>query len=470
MEQDALKNLLETEEQKAYKHFMRKEPVQREDDEVHTDPESGMRYQLWKVGMVRNDPKPKTMKVFLDPTPHVVQENYRALQGWYQAKTDPGHRPRPCMTEAVLTQPYGGHCDINCGFCYVNSGTRGYRGQNVTTVPANYGDWVRKQLSKMKTSAAGYFSSFTEPFQRLEDIYHNTQQGATAFVEAGLPIFFLSRRVYPGWAFDLLKQNKYSYAQKSINTPNPDDWHKLSPGAIPLKDNFDQIRELHRQGIYVSIQCNPIVAGVTSNEQIVELIHLLAGAGADHIIFKFAEIAYSSRAALIDIMTSQFKERGEKFRQLFTCNIGSQATIDEEYRINALNLFYRECKKAHVTSAVCYEYKYGRDRDNRINDRVGVSMGRTYLTSDQCHGHRVPMFSRTDLDEPFREVEDCPPSGCLHCEDDNDGKAACGSHYFGSARALEMKDFRVSVFDSWAEVPGLVQIQTATKPATKRLF
>jgi hypothetical protein len=46
----------------------------------------------------------------------------------------------------------------------------------------------------------------TDPFLPLEDYYHNTE-AARAFVEVGLPIFFLSRLRYPDWAVELLTKS-----------------------------------------------------------------------------------------------------------------------------------------------------------------------------------------------------------------------------------------------------------------------
>ena len=66
-----------------------------------------------------------------------------------------------------------------------------------------------------------------------KSVYHNTEDGARAFVDAGLPIFFLSRLPYPGWAIDLLKASPYSYAQKSINTPDEKTWK-----PIPVPEDF----------------------------------------------------------------------------------------------------------------------------------------------------------------------------------------------------------------------------------------
>lgn len=452
--QDILKDLQEGEhDQKKYEYFMKNEPRQKDTEifiEEEPGPSQGLRYTKWKIGMVRGakDEDKKWTKVYLDPIPHTIIENSKQLQGWYKAKVEPPNvRARPCFTDAILTEPYGGYCNVGCAFCYINHGMKGYRGQGLTTVPRTYGEDVARQLKKMRTSAAGYFSSFTDPFLPLEDLYHNTQKGATAFVNEGLPIFFLSRLRYPGWAYDLLKQNKYSYAQMSINCFDPEDWKRLSPRAQPLEDMFEQVRELHRQGIYVSIQVNPIVPGVVDNDDVVKLIHKLAECGADHLIFKFVEISYSSRNALVEQINRRFgNNRGGVFKSLFTCNIGHQATVDEEYRKAALDLFYRECKKAGVTSAVCYEYEFERDGNGEIVNTNGVSMGSKYLTGDQCHGHRVPLFTRVVPDAPFSEVAECPPSGCLTCGDENNvGK--CGSSLFGQAKALRYSDLKKGVYD-----------------------
>jgi hypothetical protein len=236
----------------AYQYFMRVDPEMRDilgPIEEKEDALTGrvMRQRTAKIAMVRGarDENLKETTVYLDPFPHIRQEKGKDLQGWYSSKGDSlldGQRDRPCETDAILTQPYGGWCPVGCQFCYINSGARGYRGSGLMTVPLGYGAHVRKQLKSMEVSAAGYFSSFTDPFLPLEDYYHNTQNGAQAFVDAGLPIFFLSRVHYPGWAIDQLTRNPHSYAQKSLNTSNEDTWHKLSPGAASLEDHLTRSR------------------------------------------------------------------------------------------------------------------------------------------------------------------------------------------------------------------------------------
>lgn len=428
-----------------YKWFMGPEPKDVTSD-VQVDPENGLRYRMQRIGMVRNaaSENKREVKVYLEPLPHVILDEAKPLQGWYKSKVEPtGGRPRPCFTEAVLTEPYGGFCLVGCAFCYINSGARGYRGTGLVTVPRDYGAAMRKQLKGMRSAAAGYFSSFTDPFMELEAIYHNTQRGAEAFVEVGLPIFFLSRLQYPGWAIDLLTKNPHSYAQKSINTPSEADWKKLSPGAISLRDHMEEIRELRRRGIYVSIQCNPIIPGITSNEQVVDLFEMLAEAGANHVIVKFVEAAHSWVPAMVERMRKRFgAERAGEFERLFTQNIGHEKTIDEDYRLAAHRRFRGEATRLGMTYATCYEYKYERKEDGSIKNKTGISVGREFTTADQCHGHRVPLYSRSSASELFTPMEVCPPSGCLYCADENAGEPRCGDEELGKAEARRMPDFK----------------------------
>ena len=439
----------------AYQFFMRPDPDQKQflgPIEYEEDELTGLqaRFRMAKVGMVRNakDADKKEVKVYLgfdgkSYLPHIRIKNAKPLQGWYQDKHNDkrNSRVRPCFSEAILTEPYGGYCTVGCAFCYINSGFRGYRGSGLITVPMNYGEQVTRMLKKSHSSAAGYFSSFTDPFLSIENIYHNTQQGAEVFTNLGLPVFFLSRLQYPGWAFDLLKRNPYSYAQKSLNTGNQKDWKKLSPGAMSLQGHLDEIAELRNQGIYTSIQVNPVVPGIVSHDDIRELFEKLAAVGNNHVIVKFVEAGYSWAPAMVQRLQKRFGEtRTKLFTELFTENqAGAQRTIVEPYRLEAHKMYQYWATELGMTYATCYEYRRGKpDTD----EPKWLSVGREYTTADQCHGQKVPMYTRTDLSQNFQEVKECAPTGCLHCGDDNDGEPRCGSELFGAAKALKPIHFK----------------------------
>lgn len=445
--QDWLKTEDEEEAQKAYDRWMRVDPDMRDFGPMRQeyDPLTGKMATVRDVdvAMIRGGERSFNTVAYLAfdgerCIPHVRTDAAKQLQGWYQSKEakGPTGRPRPCMTDAILTEPYGGWCPVGCAFCYINSGKKGYRGSGLITVPLNYGEQIKKQLSNMRTSAAGYFSSFTDPFLPLEDIYHNTQNAATEFDRLGLPVFFLSRLRYPGWAFDLLQRNKYSYMQKSINTWDEEDWRKLSPRAATLAEHMDDIREARRRGIYVSIQVNPVVAGIVSHEDVERTFEMLAEAGANHVIVKFVEANYPDAPTMVELMKKRFgANRAAEFALLFTENFGGNKTIHWEYRKEGHERYQRKATALGLTYATCYEY----DPETRR------SVGRIYTTADQCHGHRVPMFTRPNGDVPFKEVAACPPSGCLHCADENDGKPRCGSKTFGEAKANRKGDYGIYI-------------------------
>jgi len=258
----------------------------------------------------------------------------------------------------------------------------------------------------------------------------------------GLPIFFLSRLEYPDWAYDLLAKNPRSYAQMSVNTSDEADWKKLAPGAMSFVDMKAQIRRLKKRGIYVSIQVNPVIPGVVTNGQIVRLIKQLGKAGADHVIVKFLELGYSWVPTFLERMVRRFGERGRALEGYLTQNIGGQRTIDQDYRWRAHRLFRKTARDAGMTYSVCYEYEYERDEAGEVVDKTGISIGPKVTTSDQCHGQRVPVYTRNSTDRKFRPVIHCPPSGCLYCASDNGGEPLCGNTLAGEAPALRMADFR----------------------------
>lgn len=448
-----------------YEYFTRPEPRENMSDIYYeSDPYLGRaKCRDLKIGMVRNaaEDNKRVVKAYLEPFPHIRIDKAKDLQGWYQSKVNESKasRPRPCFTEAVLTEPYGGYCAVGCQFCYINSGMRGYRGTGLISVPLRYGEQIKEQLRKMRRAAAGYFSSFTDPFTPLEQYYHNTQQAAEEFVKAGLPLFFLSRLKYPEWAVDLLTRNPHSYAQKSINTCDPEDWRRLSPGAVSLDQHLEEITKLKRRGIYVSIQVNPIVPGVTSNEQIVKLFRMLKDAGTDHVIVKFVEAAYSWAPAMVKRIKKVFgHDRGKAFEDLFTQNIGAERTVEEAYRLRAHRLYSAQARRLGLTYATCYEYRYERDINGKIISKVGVSIGRDYTTAAQCHGHAVPMYTRGSEEEQFRPVEECPPSGCLYCADESpDKQPRCGDALAGQAAALRFPDLRQPIGEGTAR-PGTIPL------------
>jgi len=360
--------------------------------------------------------------------PHIFLDKGKPLQGWYKNASDK-IRPRPCFTEAILTQPYGGYCPLSCAFCYVNLGIRGYRSTKCVTVCKDYPEQVQKQISKWFIGSSFYITPFHEPFNCLEPIYGISQKISTLAVDLGLPIFFLSRLVYPDWAIELLRLNPYSYAQKSIITSNATLHKKLSPKSATLEEQYHDISKLALQGIYVSIQVNPVFLGITDEEDILKLIRNLGKAGANHIIVKFVEVPLFSWKLFLSNVEKRFGiESKKRIENLLIENQGSQKTIPEQERRKLHNLFLNEAREHGMTYATCYEY-----------DSSGkTSIGKEFCTADQCHGKAVPIFYRNNLNEKFKPFDVCEKTGCLYCR----GKL-CQHPSLIQAKAMRDKDYRI---------------------------
>lgn len=390
-------------------------------------------YQMIPISMVRGG-KLVPYKVHTRPMKHLLKDTTPAPRGWYKPKHPESDRirPRPCYTEALLTTPYGGFCPINCAHCYVNNGTRGYRATGLPVVHYKYPGAMKKWVSNLMVSGAAYITSFSEPFHPLESTYYITQDLAQVFVDEGLPIFFLSRKIPPDWALDVLHENVYSYMQWSINTSNDNHYRKFSPGSFTLEQVYEAIELFASSGIFVSIQVNPIIAGITTLDEVCQLVYDVADAGANHVIFKFVEQVANNRQVIVDAMHKRGLPHVAEFDNLFNQVIGGVYTIQEDVRIEWLDVLLEETRKAQITMSLCYEYY--------DDGAAGESLAPYYTTADQCHGRGVPLYFRPDPGAPFEPLAGCYRKGCLYCEEY--GTQVCDNDKLLDASTLTYKDLR----------------------------
>lgn len=380
--------------------------------------------------------KAKPTKVFKKPMKHLVLDQSIPPRGWYKNKHEASDRirPRPCYTEALLTTPYGGFCPVGCSFCYINNGSRGYKATGLPTVDPDYPEKWHAQLKKMMVSGAVYMTSFSEAFHVLEDTYHVTQRLTNAAVEEGLPIFYCSRRLPAEWAIEALQISPYSYMQWSVNTSNPADYKRLSPGAARLEDIFKYIERMSKLGIYTSFQCNPIHPGITTLDELKELVRIASGVGLRHIIFKFCEQVSNARNVIIDrLYKRKFEaERVAEFDRLFNQVIGGVYTIQEDVRVEWLGELLETTRECGITMSTCYEYY--------ADGKAGSNLAPYVTTADQCHGRGIPVHYRPALGEKFVPIPGCYRKGCLYCAEH--GTLACQNEELPQAAAWDYADLK----------------------------
>lgn len=399
----------------------------------HGEDEEYGEYDIIPISMVKGG-KLKPFKVYKHPMKHVINNSSPSPRGWYKNKTESDRvRCRPCFNDALLTTPFGGACVVGCKFCYVLGGTRGYRATGIATVNPNYPEYMRKKIEQMYIIPPAYMSSFTEPFQLLEKRYHVVQRLTQVFVDNGSPFFYLSRKIPPDWAVDLLQSNPYNYMQFSVNDSRTSVYKKLSPGSYTIEDVLETVSDLTSKGIYTSFQCNPVLPGITPIEVIVDLIHLSAQAGLKHIIFKFAEQVFNNRQLLLNRLVGGRVPNVDKFDALFHQTIGGVYTVNQDVRVEWLNVFLEETRRAGITMSLCYEYY--------ADGKAGTSLAPYFTTSrGGCHGQTVPMFYRNDLTSKFRPLPGCFESGCLYCAEY--GTHACHNDRLLEAPMLTYKDYK----------------------------
>lgn len=377
-------------------------------------------------GQVEAKPVPKSLK-------YLVRKSAPSPRGWYKPKhTHKKIRPRPCYTEALLTTPYSGYCNVGCAFCYVNRGTRGYKSTLLPTVNEDYPAQMDMQLSKMWVTGAAYMSSYTEPFQHLEDTFHTTERLTKVFNNHNVPIFYLSRKIPPEWVPEALLANPYSYMQWSINTSNEADLRRLSPGIFKVDDLLREVERYSKLGIYTSFQINPILPRITTLPEIQDLITMLAEAGAKHVILKFAEESPPNRRILLEQLRQSGVNGVDDFERIFDTTIGHQYYIQQDLRINWLKEVLSQTRTLGITMSTCYEYW--------DNGKGGANLAPWFTTSDQCHGPAVPIHYREAEGEPFQALPGCYRKGCLYCEEF--GTYACENPKLKEASALTYKDYR----------------------------
>jgi DNA repair photolyase len=413
------------EEEELQERFRRAKPTGEGDDALG-------HYQVIPLSRMLGG-KLEEFKVYTAPEKHLVSDGAAAPRGWYKSKHEPkGVRPRPCYSEALLTTPYTGYCNVGCKFCYIDHGTRGYKATGLPVANPNYPEEMRDRLKKMNVCGAVYMSSFTEVFQKIEERHSIVERLTNYVVAEGLPIFYLTRKLPPQWAVDALQQNPYSYMQFSINTSDNNQYRRMSPGSYNIPDILSCIRGLREQNIYTSIQCNPVLPGVTSLEDILKLVRMLADVGNNHIIVKFVEQVTGNRRILFDRLRNSKIDGVDKLDELMCQVIGSMYTIREDLRRSWLERILAETRSVGMTMSLCYEYY--------DDGGAGANMAPWFTTSDQCHGPAVPVHYRPSPGAPFQALQGCYRKGCLYCEEH--GTRACGSETLLQAKALEYGDLR----------------------------
>lgn len=362
-------------------------------------------------------------QLFELPVLHRRQNKERPpLRGWW-GNPRPGDRSgeRTNIAEFFIVSPYDGYCSIGCQFCFQNNPKYDVNsGENITILNSLLRYTLPKKLDEMYYGFPGLFNYFTEPFNILEESYHLTQFCIEEFTKRNLPVCIMTRKAVPAWCIQELKKNKDSYVQISINTSNPETWHKLSPQTDNLDILYCSIKELTTQGIHVTLRIDPIIPGITKLNDILSLIDTCISLGVQHVTASFLRYSNNGSRLMLErlgqIFPYEYPELIEKMDQKWY-GVTRANTI---YRMNTIDKMLLYINK-RVSFSLDREYM-------NVGKKQVANMNDLYMIGTQIDtGKAVPVYMRLSLEDKFQPLPRCK-GNCINCE-----TASCKSYALATA-------------------------------------
>ena len=367
-------------------------------------------------------------KIIKKPHPHILINTKKEIHGWYPGK-------RECTSERLLINPYNG-CLVNCFYCYARA-LPGYfeifNQKNIIFVCKDFDKVVSKQLDSLKVISCGYLSPVTDPFQKLESIYHLSSKIIEEFVKRNIPIEFITKCKVPQKIIDLIKSQRHSFGQVSILTLNETLRKIFAPGGATTEELFDNLKRLSKNNIFCVLRIDPIFPYITDKkEDLAKLIERAVEFGVKHIVCSILDIPLRIKGLILNRIKRYFGYNiYQKYLLLYQERIGYlNAKID--YRKNIFRFLREFCDKKRITFALCMEYEL---KDSKI-----LGLNQEFMTAKNCEGIDIPIYVRKN--DKFEPLYNCL-GNCLNCKE-----ARCGiedlalSRRENTKKAFKLKDYR----------------------------
>ncbi len=357
----------------------------------------------------------KIYKVIENPYPHILVDSKKEIHGWFYSKAS---GRRECTSERLLINPYNG-CSFNCFFCYARAFTiRRFENENeeiyaqfknfhVVIVYKDFDKVVAKQLDSINIASCGYLSPITDPFQPVNEKYKLSEGIIAEFVKRNIPIDFVTKGKISDEAINLIKRQEHSFGQISILTLNDELRKKLTNGASTeiLLKNFERLAD---NNIYAVARLDPILPYVNDNIQdLRNLIKEVKKRGAKHIIASCVDILKPIDAQFYDGLARIDKNLPEKYKVLYTENIGYYLNANINERKKLFENLKQICNDEKISFSLCMEFE-------KIKNGI-AGLNRLYSTSLNCEGMNVPVYVKSADNREFQPLNGCK-GNCLTCE------------------------------------------------------
>ena len=371
-------------------------------------------------------------KIIKTPHPHILINTKKELHGWYPGK-------RECTSERLLINPYNG-CSVGCFYCYARA-LPGYfeifNQKNIIFVCKDFDKVVAKQLDSLKVISCGYLSPVTDPFQKLESIYHLSEKIIEEFVKRNIPIEFITKCKIPEKIIDLIKSQKHSFGQVSILTLNENLRKIFAPGGANTEELFDNLKRLSKNNIFCVLRIDPIFPYITDKkEDLAKLIERALDSGAKHIVASILDIPLRIKGLVLNRIKKYFGYSiYQKYLSLYKEKIG-YLNAKVNYRRSVFEFLREFCDKKKITFALCMEYE--------LKDGGIFGLNQEFMSAKNCEGIDIPIYVRKN--DKFEPLYNCL-GNCLNCKE-----ALCGIEDLALAKKKDTKkSFKLKDYKKWSE-------------------
>ena len=164
--------------------------------------------------------------------------------------------------------PYMGRCGYRCIYCYAVK-FPSFRGPTIPRLE------LKNKIVEMAKNSDPHLpvmlSDATDPYQQLEKKYRITRRCLEVLANHNFPLLIVTKSDLVARDIDLFQKTR-TVVSMTITTPRRDVARIIEPYAPPPQFRFSALKKVAEEGISTVVRIDPIIPGVTSDEDDLEVI------------------------------------------------------------------------------------------------------------------------------------------------------------------------------------------------------
>ncbi len=158
-------------------------------------------------------------------------------------------------------------CVHGCLYCYTQ-GYRQYPGASRVVVYSNTAEQVGEELKRKRVKPRSvYFCPSCDAFQPVREVLAQTLRTMQCLLEHGVGVEFVTKGLPPAEFLSLFRAHQ-GLVSGQIGLASADESlaAMLEPGAPPVGQRLEAVRELQGAGVAVSVRADPLIHGLTDTD------------------------------------------------------------------------------------------------------------------------------------------------------------------------------------------------------------